>query len=168
MPTNTYTALATWTATNSSATSVDFQNIPATMRDLIFIINAKSSDSGTERSLFYRFNNDTTGTNYSGVDAYASNGSLYSTTFNTNADIIYMPRSGDPFGLGTLQVFDYSATDKHKSVLRRFNTTGSPTNLIGMGAHRWANTAAINRVTFYTTSGAIAQGSTISLFGVIA
>jgi hypothetical protein len=167
MPTTTYTALATWTATNSSSTSVDFQNIPATMRDLIFIVDSKSSDSGTERSLFYRFNNDTTGANYSGVDAYASNGSIVSSTFNAIPDIIYMPRSGDPFGLGLLQIFDYSATDKHKTALRRFNTTGSPTNLIGMGSHRWANTAAISRVTFYTTSGAIAQGSTISLFGVV-
>lgn len=168
MPTNTWTPLATWTASNSSSTSVDFQNIPGTMRDLIFIINAKSSDSGSERNLFYRLNNDTTSGNYFGVSAYGFTSGFTSGTFNSIPDIMYMPRSGDAFGVSTLQIMDYSATDKHKTQLQRFNTKGSPTDLTGMAAIRWASTSAINRVTFYTTSGAIAQGSTISLYGVIA
>jgi hypothetical protein len=167
VPTNTYTALATWTATNSSATSVDFQNIPSTMRDLVFIVNAKSSDSGTERNLFYRLNNDTTSGNYFGVTGYGFTSATASGTFNSTPDVMYMPRSGDSFGISTLQIMDYSATDKHKSLLWRFNTKGSATDLAGMGAIRWANTAAVNRITFYTTSGAIAQGSTISLYGIV-
>jgi hypothetical protein len=161
-----YIPLATWTASNSSSTSVDFQNIPATMKDLVFIINAKSSDSGTERNLFYRLNNDTTGGNYFGVSAYGFTSGSTSGSFNSTPDIMYMPRSGDSFGVSTLQIMDYSATDKQKTQLQRFNTDGSPTDLAGMAAIRWANTAAINRVTFFTTSGAIAQGSTISLYGV--
>jgi hypothetical protein len=168
MPTSTYTALATWTAANSSSTSVDFQNIPSTMRDLIFIINAKSSDSGSERNLFYKINNDGTGGNYFGASAYGFTSGQTSGTFNSIPDIMYMPRSGDAFGVSTLQIMDYSATDKHKTQLQRFNTEGSPTDLSGMGGIRWASTAAINRVTFYTTSGAIAQGSTISLWGIAA
>jgi hypothetical protein len=161
-----YIPLATWTASNSSSTSVDFQNIPATMKDLIFVINAKSSDGSTERNLFYRINNDTTSGNYFGVSAYGFTSGSTSGTFNSTPDIMYMPRSGDSFGVSTLQIMDYSATDKHKTQLQRFNTEGSPTDLTGMSAVRWANTAAINRVTFFTTSGAIAQGSTISLYGV--
>ena len=162
----TYLPIATWTASNSSSTSVDFQSIPATMRDLVFVINAKSSDSGTERNLFYRINNDTTSGNSFGVSAYAFTSGNTSGSFNSTPDIMYMPRSGDAFGVSTLQMFDYSTTDKHKTQLQRFNTKGSPTDLTGMAAIRWANTAAINRVTFYTTSGAIAQGSTINLFGI--
>jgi hypothetical protein len=161
-----YIPLATWTASNSSSTSVDFQNIPATMKDLVFIINAKSSDGSSERNLFYKLNNDATGGNYFGVSAYAFTSGNTSGTFNSMPDIMYMPRSGDSFGVSTLQVMDYSATDKHKTQLQRFNTKGSPTDLAGMSAVRWASTVAINRVTFYTTSGAIAQGSTISLYGV--
>jgi len=162
----TYIPLATWTASNSSSTSVDFQSIPATMRDIVVIFNAKSSDASTERNLFYRFNADTTGANYFGVDAYAYASGFTSSSFNALPDIVYMPRSGDAMAIATMQIFDYSATDKHKTLLRRFNTEGSPTDLAGMGAHRWANTAAVNRITFYTTSGAIAQGSTISLYGI--
>jgi hypothetical protein len=135
------------------------------MKDLIFIINAKSSDGSTERNLFYKLNNDATGGNYFGVSAYAFTSGNTSGTFNSIPDIMYMPRSGDSFGVSTLQIMDY-ATDKHKTQLQRFNTKGSPTDLTGMSAVRWASTVAINRVTFYTTSGAIAQGSTISLYGV--
>jgi hypothetical protein len=136
------------------------------MKDLIFLINAKSSDGSTERNLFYRINNDTTSGNYFGVSTYAFTSGNTSGTFNSTPDIMYMPRSGDAFGVSTLQIMDYSATDKHKTQLQRFNTKGSPTDLTGMAAVRWANTAAISRVTFFTTSGAIAQGSTISLYGV--
>lgn len=162
----TYIPLATWTASNSSSTSVDFQSIPATMRDIVVIVNAKSSDASTERNLFYRLNNDTTAGNYFGVTAYAFTSGNTSGTFNSAPDVMYLPRSGDAFGVSSLQIMDYSTTDKHKSLLWRFNTKGSPTDLAGMGAIRWANTAAVNRITFYTTSGAIAQGSTISIFGI--
>ena len=168
MPTNTYTALATWTAPNSSSTSVDFQNIPATMRDLVFIVNAKSSDASTERNLFYKINNDGTGGNYLGVSAYGFTSGYTGGTFNSIPDVMYMPRSGDSFGISTLQFFDYSATNKHKTQLARFNTKSAPTDLVGMVSVRWTNTNAINQVTFYTTSGAIAQGSTISLWGIAA
>jgi hypothetical protein len=136
------------------------------MRDLVFVINARSSDGSTERNLFYRLNNDTTSGNYFGVSAYAFTSGNATGSFNSTPDIMYMPRSGDPFGVSTLQIMDYSATDKHKTQLQRFNTKGSPTDLTGMAAIRWNSTAAINRVTFFTSSGAIAQASTINLYGI--
>lgn len=162
----TYLPIATWTASNSSSTSVDFQSIPATMRDIVVVINAKSSDASTERNLFYRLNNDTTSGNYFGISFYAFTSGNTSGIFNSTPDIMYMPRSGDAFGVSTMQLMDYSTTDKQKTMLQRFNTKGSPTDLAGMAAVRWANTAAVNRITFFTTSGAIAQGSTISIFGI--
>jgi hypothetical protein len=62
-------------------------------------------------------------------------------------------------------VIDYSATDKHKVTLSRFNQHDQSVNMI---AGRWANTAAINTVTIDQLVTSFASGSTFSLYGVIA
>jgi hypothetical protein len=66
--------------------------------------------------------------------------------------------------MSVTQFMDYSATDKHKTVLNRSNNAAITT--FGW-ASRWANTAAITSIAIDTTSaGVFAAGSTFSLFGV--
>ncbi len=61
---------------------------------------------------------------------------------------------------------DYSATDKHKTVLTRY---GSAATDIQATASRWESTAAVNSVTIFDVLGQTYQvGSTFSLYGVIA
>jgi hypothetical protein len=59
---------------------------------------------------------------------------------------------------------DYSATDKHKTVLTRNNITDNNVTAI---ASRWANTAAITSVTVLSPSSTITSGSTISLYAIV-
>jgi hypothetical protein len=60
---------------------------------------------------------------------------------------------------------DYSATNKHKSVVTR-NDHPSHTQA---QANRWANTAAITSISIAVRGGSsFASGSTFSLYGVIA
>ena len=63
----------------------------------------------------------------------------------------------------TAQLMDYSATDKHKTVLTR-----SGTNLDGVEAlaGRWANTAAVTSWVILTSSAAFASGTTFALYGI--
>jgi hypothetical protein len=58
---------------------------------------------------------------------------------------------------------DYSATNKHKSVLAK---TGDAN--YGIEAHmgRWASTAAITQVRIATVSSTMATGSTLTLYGI--
>ncbi len=163
MPTNTYTPLATITLTGTDSEIV-FSSIPATYRDLILIISAKNSVTPT--NIYVRFNSDT-GSNYS-VVFMKGNGS--STSSGGGSDV-YIPigvayATAGNFDLTTLQIMDYSATDKHKTALSR---TG---NSYGEGtvarAGRWANTAAINRIALTLDSNAFDIGSSFSLYGVIA
>jgi hypothetical protein len=58
---------------------------------------------------------------------------------------------------------DYSATDKHKTVLIRHNYTNS---IVSMAAGRWASTAAVHTVALTKTSLSFASGSVISLYGI--
>jgi hypothetical protein len=62
-----------------------------------------------------------------------------------------------------IQIMDYSATDKHKTVLIR---NGLASTFVNASANRWANTAAITTVSFQV--GTYGAGSTFNLYGVIA
>jgi hypothetical protein len=62
------------------------------------------------------------------------------------------------------QIMDYSATDKHKTVLDRWNR---PSAFVFATAGRWADNTAVNTVRLVPT-GTFSVGSTFSLYGVIA
>jgi len=159
MPTPTYTPLATVTL-GTAVSSVSFSAIPASYRDLIFVFNGTTTiDDGVG----LRFNGDT-GSNYSNVRMFGNSGGAGSDTSTTTR----IPTTAGNSSLRTAfisQVMDYSATDKHKTVLTRNNITDNNVTAI---AGRWANTAAITSVTVLSPGSTITSGSTISLYGVIA
>jgi hypothetical protein len=66
----------------------------------------------------------------------------------------------------TYQIFDYAATNKHKTVLNR---TGAMTwSWTRAGTGRWANTSAITSITLLSVGSNIAAGTTLNLYGIIA
>lgn len=162
MPTNTYTALATITLT-STDTAIDFQNIPGTYRDLVLVVRQIVNTGETD----VRFNTDD-GNNYTTVTMRGgADSGYYSATFTANG-IKPQNSAGGTDSFFTLQIMDYSATDKHKTTLMR-SGAGSSSSFTSTQAHavRWANTAAINRVRVLSVDGGTYQiGSTFSLFGI--
>jgi hypothetical protein len=164
MPTPTYTALSTITL-GSAATSVTFGSIPATYRDLIVVSNLQASAANT---LYLRFNASTT--TYSYVGAVASSGGATSpTSASTNGALVGASTIGLPTGAiqatSVAQIMDYTATDKHKTVLSRY---GNSSTEVDMFVSRWGNTAAITSVQIIVLpSGNLSTGSTFSLYGII-
>jgi hypothetical protein len=67
--------------------------------------------------------------------------------------------------MAIMQIMDYSATDKHKSVLCRFKRGGGYDS-VWMLAGRWANTNAITSISFGPASGTLDAGLTASLYGI--
>jgi hypothetical protein len=161
MPTPTYTALATVTLA-SSASSVTFSSIPATYRDLIIVLNGTTNASS---GIGARFNSDS-GSNYSGVRMIGSSAGAISDSFSSLSRILQTAGNTSLRTAFISQVMDYSATDKHKTVLTRHNITNDTTAAI---AARWANTAAVTTIQIFATDAdTIATGTVISLYGVIA
>lgn len=160
MPTPTYIPLATITLTATDS-SIVFSSIPATYRDLVVVFNGAVSASGPQ----LRINADT-GTNYTNVWGGANDaGTVNSGSNSTN--VIQGAISGSDANKRTVQtwqVMDYSATDKHKSVLGR-NSANDATQVY-MTAGRWANTVAVTSLTVVNTGGNFNTGSTFSLYGV--
>jgi hypothetical protein len=156
-----YIALANITLSSSAAT-VTFTNIPNTYRDLIII--GSGTSTGTALDIGARFNSDS-GTNYSQVAMFG----LGSTSGSSSQG------SETGFGLGRFSnsianfqtsLMDYSATDKHKTCLTRYDDA---TVVTVARAGRWANTNAITSIQLYNASAngqSFAIGSTFALYGI--
>jgi hypothetical protein len=153
-----YIALAT-TTLGSAASSVTFSSIPATYKDLVVVINARSNS--VVATIGLRFNSDS-GNNYTYVSMTGNGSSASSSTNTQNAALIGYTLSSSPW-LCSAQVMDYSATNKHKTVLSRDDNAGEKSAAV---ANRWANTNAINSVGVIAATSSFATGTTISLYGV--
>ena len=159
------TALANITL-GSAQSTVTFSSIPATYRDLRLVGQIKPTSTGN--ALKVQFNSDT-GTNYSMV-SMAGDGSSAVSASSTANDHIRLSNnigaSADLNNIFTLDIMDYSATDKHKSTLTRMNTPSVGTEAL---ANRWASTSAITslRIYFDLATNNIAIGTTLTLYGIV-
>jgi hypothetical protein len=152
-----YTALANVTL-GSSASSVTFSSISQAYRDLVLVINAPAGGVFG----YLRFNGDS-GSNYSAVRMYGSGTATGSDTGLIGSSAINISEFYNEQNLTTVNIMDYSATDKHKTVLSRAN---APAYYVFGIAGRWANTAAITSLVVSPSSGTFNSGGTFALYGV--
>lgn len=163
MPTPTYTPLANLTL-GSTATTVTFTSISQSYRDLILVVNGKAT-AGENPT--FRFNADT-GSNYPQVNMYGNGSSA--TSAATNSTWFWLAYgtnfSTDEPSNAIVNIMDYSATDKHKTVLIRDNKSSGSTEA---QAGRWASTSAVNSIALKFNYGASwAVGTTFTLYGIAA
>jgi hypothetical protein len=165
MPTPTYTPLATVTL-SSSASSVTFSNIPSSYRDLIVVVTGTNSANAF---ITLRLNGDT-GSNYSMVWMQGSGLGSSSNSVTSQVEIITSANNvGTALKTALINIMDYSATDKHKTLLATTNGENGGTRLTAGLVARWANTSAINSVRVYDGNGSsYLAGSTFNLYGVLA
>jgi hypothetical protein len=163
MPTPTYDLIASTTLA-ASTSSVVFGSLPSTYRDLVLVINGKTTRSGNENDIRVTFNSDT-GSNYSYV-TMGGNGSSALSYQSGSIAYIPVPNAGtSATAISILQIMDYSATDKHKTVIAKGDSAAwFASATIG----RWASTTALTSISFISSvTGDIASGTTASLYGVI-
>jgi len=156
MATPTYTPLATTTLA-SSASSVTFSSIDQSYGDLVLVISGTTASATTP---IMRFNSDS-GSNYSWVrmDGDGSNDTSASGTY-TGASF---GRIGTAQSVIIAQIMDYSATDKHTTILSRGNLPNDRTRAM---ATRWANTSAITSAEVIADATTFDTGTTLSLYGI--
>lgn len=166
MPTNTYTPIASVTL-SATASEVVFSGLPQTFRDLILVVEAATTESGVTLDL--RFNGDVS-SNYFGVEMGGRNNGTYS---GAGADV-YFRIFGNTFGTlpfqSTVQIMDYSQSNKHKTTLIRASSFDTSLNsyLVKAIAGRWGSTSAVTSLSLASlfNSRSFAAGSTFTLFGI--
>ena len=166
MATPTYTALATITL-SSSASSVTFSNISQLFRDLVLVVNWQNS--GTASASRLQINGDT-GSNYSSVWMVGQGSTTGSSSESGQTSARLFGASLGPSNtysnVGIVQFLDYSATDKHKTVLDRYSSANTD---VQASAIRWASTSAITSFRVFDVLGqTYSAGSTFSLYGIAA
>lgn len=144
----------------STDTEVIFANIPNSFRDLYIVINGELSTTNTP-DVTMKLNSDAS--NYSQIYMRGNGNTTASGTYS----VIYL-NSASTWSSGRryshiVNVMDYSATDRHKTVLARGNWSGGDINAT---ASRWASTAVVTSVGFSVNSGSFAVGTTFALFGI--
>lgn len=157
MPTATYIPLATLTLTGNDS-QIDFANIPSSYKDLVLVMSVGVTSGLVDLDI--RVNSDS-GSNYSRVYMYGSGSGTDSASSTATAFRVGLGSASERI-LTRVNFQDYSATDKHKTVLSRSD------GAVGLGtaayAGRWANTNAISTISI---SGAtMTSGSTFSLYGI--
>jgi|TARA_R110000744_G_scaffold82466_1_gene162159 hypothetical protein len=158
MATPTYTLIDS-TTLGSSASSVSFTGISATGKgDLVLV--CENSTGATNGAFRVRFNADS-GSNYVTVDMQGT-GSAASSGAYTSA-YFYGQSTSSGTALNTIQIQDFSASDKHKTFLFRGNGTAYSTRA---DAGRWASTAAITAINI-DTNQTWDVGSTFFLYQIV-
>lgn len=165
MPTPTYTPLANLTL-GATATTVSFGSVPATARDLILVAQVGVSNSSIVR---VRLNSDA-GNNYSYQRMEGNGTSATAATASTQAFIQIAMGDGRPTSTSNALIvsnfLDYSATDKHKTVLSRSDNAALGTQAL---VNRWASTSAITTIQLSLESTfTFSVGSTFALYGIVA
>lgn len=156
-----YTVLGNTTLATASS-SVTFSSIPGGYKDLVLIVSTKADVGGQQPYL--RLNGDS-GSNYGQVFMEGNGSSASSNTYAVTS--LYLSYSlgisnDTEFNTMLINIMDYSATDKHKTVLTRAGIYEYGVNSM---AGRWASTSAVTSLTF-TGNGTSAAGSTFRLLGV--
>jgi len=157
MATPTYDLLDSVTLT-SSASSVTFSSIDQSYGDLIIVTDGVASENTNGKVVL---NGDTTGTNYFRVRMRGASAGPNSGTNNSNTELL--EQIGPSGFFAKIQIMDYSATDKHTSMLVNLN---KDTTFVYALAARWANTSAVTSVQISAAAGTLNAGTTVNLYGV--
>jgi hypothetical protein len=161
MPTQTYTPLANVTLA-ATASSITFGSIPATYRDLVVVLVGANTQTDQVRMIL---NGSTTSSQWLRMTGTGSAATSVSGSQNyVSASVAIVPTSTLAIQI-TANIIDYSATDKHKTVLSRVGQTANGTEAV---VSRWPNTAAVTSVALSTTTGVWQIGTTAAIYGVIA
>ena len=162
---STYEPIATNTLASATA-SVTFSSIPQTYTDLVCVVMAQKTASGSGSGYNIRFNGVST-TDYSTTYLEGSGGSASSyratTQPNQLAGALTSNAVASHFDVNTNQVMNYANTTTYKTTLTRYND--NEYGYLGAGVSLFARTEAINSVTFFTAS-TFAIGCTFTIYGI--
>lgn len=158
MPTPTYDLIAT-TTLGTAVGTVEFTSISGSYRDLVLVASGVITD-GYAPDWELTLNNDTTTANYTAVKMYGNGTTASSGTFTPR--VVGLAQSTSSL---IMQFLDYSATDKHKTILSRSATNGSSWG-VGAVLTRWANTSAITTIKL-STGVYFSTNHTYSLYGIV-
>jgi len=159
---SSYESIATVTVGSGGASVITFSSIPSGFAHLQIRFIYETGDWGT-----FRFNGDTTASNYRGHQL-AGNGSTASAS--TSANIIYEPQASNGGSrncyAGIIDILDYTSTTKNKVTRSLEGTDINGSGYIYLTSGLWMNTAAVTSITMTRNTTDWGNYSSFALYGI--
>lgn len=167
-PAGAYELISTQVVSSGSPTSVTFSTIPSTYRHLQVRFTVNSPTNGNFLgNLYLRSNGLSSGYVYHYI---AGNGSAIDPSSGTSATYMQIrnaiPGATNIFGAGIIEVLDYTATNKVKTIRAFAGANNVSERIVALNSGFVNNTGAITSLQLLTDSGSIANGSRFSLYGI--
>lgn len=172
-----YDSIATYTVGSGGQSFIEFTSIPQTYKSLELRISARGAVSNTHITTLIQANGDT-GANYTGAELYKDGNNSGGTGHAVGETYIsygpFLPanqQSANIFGVGLIEIAEYTNTNMKKSFLIRTgydnNATGTPSwGHILMRQGLWNSTSAITSLKLTPSTGSWAQYSIFALYGL--
>lgn len=152
--------------------SITFSSIPQTYQHLHLRICGRTTGASPVGNFFFiRFNSDT-GANYSYHDLLGSGSTstasgLSSQTTAYGQRLSSATQAASVFGAATIDILDYSATTKNKTMRCVGGWDSNGTGTIYLQSCGWYSTTALSGIALTPESGNFAQYTVASLYGVV-
>jgi hypothetical protein len=162
---NTYTKIASVAVGSGGAASIDFTSIPSTYTDLLVKVSGREA---TGTSLLFTMQINGVATNQAtrevrGSGSAASSGTNTITTLDQNGS----GTTASVFGSADIYIPNYASTSTYKSIsVDAASENNATAAYMRLSAALWSQNTAINQLTFYASSGNIAQYSSATLYGI--
>lgn len=170
--TTSYESIATVTVGSGGSSSITFSSIPSTYTHLQIRMIGRIDRTAEANDFFtIRYNSDTSA-NYSwhalegsGAAVYAESAS--STSLPRNGDIAATTAASGIFGVGVIDILDYTNTNKYKTTRSFTGRDANGSGWVWFGSSLWMNTAAISTINILPTFGTGFQINTqFALYGI--
>lgn len=161
--TNSYESIATVTV-GSTTPSVTFSSIPSTYKHLQIRYMA-ANDSGSFQQM--RYNSDS-GSNYKSHYMYGNGSAVGAGASSTATSIEFgdLPNSTSIFGVGVIDILDYTSTNKNKTSRHLTGNDRNGAGVLVFTSGLWMNSStAISSVTLYGINN-YQVGSQFALYGI--
>jgi hypothetical protein len=165
-----FQSIATVNVGSGGQSSITFTSIPSTFTHLQIRGIARTNRATFPDPLKLNFNSDT-GSNYArhylaGEGSSASADALSSQTFIRNFIISSSAATSGVFGTFVIDVLDYAATSKYKTVRTLMGYDDNGSGYIVLNSGLWSSTSAISSISFAGEFGTLQEFSSFALYGI--
>jgi hypothetical protein len=173
--TGSYDSIATVSVGSGGASNVEFTSIPGTYTHLQIRFLARDNRSGgaVTDNLRGQFNSDT-GSNYTrhelwgdGSGAFANGTASQTSAQCGGLSLATSSSSANVFGVGVIDILDYSNTNKYKTVRCLGGTDNNGGGAAALSSGLWQSTSAITSIKLFgENGGTLNQYSHFALYGI--
>ena len=146
---------------------IDFTSIPSTYTDLQLVVSLRDSGSNVYSLAYVKFNNTTANLSSRGVEGDGSSPTSYN-----NGTVLYInsangnSSTANTFCNSSIYIPNYTSSNYKSVSVDGVMENNATTAYSSLQAGLWSNTAAINQITLYSSTGSWLQYSSAYLYGI--